>query len=142
MGSESTLYLKKRLTPMKTERTHLLTLLYSLFFLLYSWYIAIHPASFGHNKGDDIWYYCKFLLIAGYCFFIFQGLLLRSRNWGILLLLPLAILLITILLVLSLVGLLHLGGGGGTLLNSDKADIISASLLSLACTVFALRYIK
>ena len=127
---------------MKLERTHLLSILYSLFVLLYTFYIAGHRASFGATKGSDIWYYLKFLLIASYLFFIFQGLILRSRNWGILLLLPLAVLVTTIIIVMALVTLLHLGGGGGTLLNSDRADMILATFVSLACTVFALRYIR
>jgi len=127
---------------MKLERTHLLSILYSLFVLLYSFYITGHRTSFGATKGSDIWYYLKFLLIAGYLFFILQGIILRSRNWGILLLLPPAILLTTIIIVMALVGLLHLGGGGGTLLNTDRADMILASFVSLACTLFALRYIR
>src|ERR1700754_2621308 len=105
---------------MKLDRSAKLTLLYCVFTLLYTFYIAGHAGLF---------YHLKFLLIDGYVFFILQGLILRSKNWGILLLLPLALLAVTIIVGYLMVWIL--AWGGGTLLKKDEADMILAALLWL-----------
>jgi len=115
----------------KLTRSHLLTLVYGLFILLYTLYIS---------QYKHWWYYLKFLLICGYLFFIFQGLLLRSKNWGIVLLLPLAILLVAVLAGYLLLFILRLGGG--TLLDKDRPDMILLSLFFIALCFLSLRFIS
>lgn len=117
----------------------MLTLLYCLFTLLYTFYIAGHPHSFGPHKSDHFFYCVKFLLVDSYLFFILQGLILRSKNWGILLLLPLGILVATIIGGFLMVGILRLGGG--TLLNNDYADLILIAFIWLALSTHALKFI-
>jgi hypothetical protein len=114
----------------KFTRSHLLSLLYCLFVLLYTLYLS---------QYRPWWYYLKFLLISGCLFFIFQGLLLRAKNWGIVLLLPLASLLIAVLTGYLLLFILRFGGG--TLLNADRPDMILLALLFLAFSFFSLRFI-
>ena len=116
-----------------------LTLIYGLFTLLYTVYISmhIHPAS--RALPGDWWYYLKFLLIDAVSFFILQGLLLKSKNWGILLLLPLCILAATIIVGYIFVWILR--WGGGDLLDRDRADMIFACLLFLSFSYFSLRFI-
>jgi hypothetical protein len=116
---------------MKLTRSHLLTIVYCLFLLLYTIYIS---------PQKHWWYYLKFLLISGYLYFILQGMILRSRNWGILLLLPPAILLAAVLTGYVLLFILRLGGG--TLLDADKPDMILLSLIFLVLSFFSLRYIS
>ena len=116
---------------MKFTRSHLLTIVYCLFMLLYTIYIS--PQKHG-------WYYLKFLLISGYLYFIFQGMILRSRNWGILLLLPPAILLTAVVTGYILLFVLRLGGG--TLLDADKPDMILLSIIFIVLSIFSLRYIS
>lgn len=116
---------------MKLTRSHLLTIVYCLFILLYTFYIS---------QYRHWWYYLKFLLISGFLFFVLQGLLLRSKNWGIVLLLPLAILLASVLVGYLLLFILRFGGG--TLLNADKPDMILLSLLFIALSFFSLRFIS
>lgn len=116
---------------MKLSRSQLLTIIYGLFVVLYTIYIAQY-----RHRG---WYYLGFLLISGYLFLILQGLLLRSKNWGILLLLPLAILLTAVLTGYLLLFILR--WGGGTLLNADRSDMILLSLLFVMLSFFSLRYI-
>lgn len=125
---------------MKFDRSLLLTILYCLFTLLYTIYIGNHPGVFGGHKGDSWWYYLKFLLIGNYFFFILQGLILGSKNWGILLLLPFVLLIGTIIAGFIMVGIIRLGGGD--LLDNDKADRILAALIFLVGSYFALRLIK
>ncbi|MBN8850318.1 MAG: hypothetical protein BGO55_32590 [Sphingobacteriales bacterium 50-39] len=117
---------------MKFTRSHLLIIVYSLLVVLYTLYLTQlrHP-----------WrYYLEFMLISGYCFFILQGILLRSRNWGILLLLPLAVSVIAIVAGYLLLFILRLGGG--TLLDADSADMILLSGLVIGGGVYSLRWIK
>jgi len=118
----------------------MLTLLYCLFTLLYALYIAGHPHGFGPHKSDNFFYGIKFLLIDGYLFFILQGLILHSKNWGILLLLPLCILVVTIIGGFLMVGILRLGGG--TLLDNDYADMVLIAFTWLALSAYALKFIS
>lgn len=115
------------------------TVLYCLFTVLYTIYITGHSSLFGTAKGHSWWYYIKFLLIGSYGFFILQGLLHRSKNWGVLLLLPLALLIASI--VAGYICLWIIRWGGGTLLNYDQADMILVSLLFLVLSFFAIRLI-
>jgi len=117
---------------MKFTRSHLLTIVYSLLVLLYILYLT----QFRHPW----WYYLEFMLISGYCSFIVQGLLLRSKNWGILLLLPLAVIVTAVILGYLLVFILRLGGG--TLLDADRADMILLTLLVILGNTYCLRWIK
>jgi hypothetical protein len=115
----------------KLTRSHLLTLVYSLFVLLYTIYIS---------QYKHWWYYLKFLLFSGFLFFILQGLLLRSKNWGIVLLLPAAVLLASVLAGYLLLFILRLGGG--TLLDKDRPDMILLALLFLTLSFLSLRFIS
>jgi len=114
----------------KLTRSHLLTLVYCLFILLYTLYIS---------EYKHWWYYLKFLLFCGYLFFVLQGLLLRSRNWGIVLLLPVAILLASVLAGYLLLFILRLGGG--TLLDKDRPDMILLALLFIVFSFLSLGFI-
>ncbi len=137
---------------MKSDRSFWLMILYFLFTFLYTLYIiSHHPAEnslhrSGHAinswayKRDNWAYYLKFLLISGYLFFILQGLALRSKSWGILLLLPLALLAATILAGFLIVWILRLGGG--TLLDRDDTDMVLTTGLLLIGTYFSLRLIR
>jgi len=116
---------------MKLTRSHLLTIVYCLFLVLYTLYIS---------PQKHWWYYLKFLLISGYLYFIFQGIILRSKNWGILLLLPPAILLAAV--GIGYIFLFILRFGGGTLLDADRPDMILLSLIFLVLSFFSLRYIS
>jgi len=116
---------------MKFTRSHLLTIVYSLLVVLYTLYMT----QLRHPWG----YYLKFMLISGYCFFVLQGVLLRSRNWGILLL-PLAVSLAAVASGYLLLFILR--WGGGTLLDADSADMILLSLLVIGGSVYSLRWIK
>jgi hypothetical protein len=91
-------------------------------------------------KGDNWWYYLKFLFISNYLFFLLQGLLLRSKNWGIVLLLPLAVLVSSVGLGFLLLFILRLGGG--TLLDTDGSDMILLSVLVIGLDFLSLRYIS
>ena len=128
----------------KWDRSFLLTLVYGVFILLYTGYIVTHR---GVIRGvDDIvtyprWsYFLWFILIGNYLYFILQGLLLRSRNWGILFLLPLALFVATFLVGYALVGLIRLGGGN--LLDGDGPDMFLTAGLFLAGSYFSLRLIR
>jgi len=125
---------------MKLDRSSMLTLVYCLFTFLYALYIVGHPSSFGPHKGDNLFYGLEFLFIGGYLFFIFQGLILRSKNWGILLLLPLCIFIAAITIAFLMVGILRLGGG--TLLDNDYADMILVTFIWIALSVYALKFIS
>lgn len=116
---------------MKLSRSHLFTIVYCLFILLYTIYLS---------QYRHWWYYLKFLLISGLLFFILQGLLLRSKNWGIVLLLAPAILLVSVLVGYLLLFILRFGGG--TLLDADRPDMILLSLLFIALSFFSLRFIS
>jgi len=117
---------------MKFTRSHLLTIVYSLLVVLYTLYLTQHRHYW--------WYYLEFMLISGYCYFVLQGLLLRSGNWGILLLLPPAVLLAAVGAGYLLVFILRLGGG--TLLDADRADMILLSLLVIGGSAYSLRWIS
>jgi len=125
---------------MKWDRPFLTTLVYSVFTLLYTVYIIRHFGHFGKARGPAWFYFLEFLTIGGYLFFIVQGLLLRSKNWGLLLLLPVAVLAVTIVVGFILVGLIRLGGG--TLLDRDDTDMILASLLFLALSIYTQKWIR
>jgi hypothetical protein len=125
---------------MKWDRPFLTSLVYSVFTLLYTVYIIRHFGHFGKARGPAWFYFLEFLTIVGYLFFIIQGLLLRSKNWGLLLLLPVALLAVTIVSGFILVGLIRLGGG--TLLDRDDADMILASLLFLALSIYTQKWIR
>jgi hypothetical protein len=121
---------------MKSDRSFWLTVLYFLFTFLYTLYIIGH-----HPAGHSAWaYYLKFLLIGSYLFFILQGLVLRSKNWGILLLLPLALLVATIIAGFLIVWIIRLGGG--TLLDKDDTDMILATFCWLTGSFFAIKLIR
>jgi len=124
---------------MKFNRSSLLTIVYCLFVILYTLY-SVHHFRFGSHKGTEWWYYIRFMLISGYSFFILQGAILRSGNWGILLLLPLAILLATIIALFLLVGFIRLGGGD--LLDRDYADMVLVALVYCTLSGWALRWIR
>ena len=125
---------------MKWDRPFLITLVYSLFTLLYTVYITRHISAFGISKGKAWGYFLEFLTVGGYLFFICYGALLRSKNWGILLLLPIAILVAAILIGFILVGLIRLGGG--TLLDRDGADMILVTLVFLALCIYTQKWIR
>ena len=117
---------------MRFTRSHLLIIVYSLLVVLYTLYLTQlrHP-----------WrYYLEFMLISGYCFFILQGILLRSGNWGILLLLPLAVSLAAVAAGYLVLFILRLGGG--TLLDADSADMILLSVFIILGSAYSLRWIK
>lgn len=125
---------------MKLDKSAKLTLLYCLFTLLYTFYITGHPTNFGSSKGDALFYHIKFLFIDGYVFFILQGLILGSKNWGIVLLLPLGILIVTVMAAFLMVWIL--AWGGGTLLKNDEADMILVALIWLVVSYYSLRWIR
>ncbi|HEY4207720.1 MAG TPA: hypothetical protein VGM31_12935 [Puia sp.] len=116
---------------MKFTRSQLLTVVYGLLVVLYTLYLS----QFRHHW----WYYLEFMAIGGYCFFVAQGLLLRSGNWGVLMLLPLAVLAAAIAAGYLLLFILRLGGG--TLLNADRADMILLSLLVIGGSAYSIRWI-
>jgi hypothetical protein len=113
------------------------TIIFCVFTALYTIYIAGH-ADFGPRKGGSWWYFLKFLLVDSYLFFILQGLIKKSKNWGILLLLPLAILPATIIAGYIMVWIIR--WGGGDLLNDDWADMILAAILFLVFCLYSLRW--
>src|SRR5258708_13677442 len=117
---------------MKLDRSRMLTLLYCLFTLLYTLYIAGHPHRFGPHKGDHLFYCVKFLLVDGYLFFFWHGLFFRSKNWGILLLLPLVMMVLTIIEGFLMVWIFLLSGGN--FLVRDYTDMLLLSLISLPLT--------
>jgi len=116
---------------MKLTRSHLLTLVYALFMLLYTIYVS---------QYRHWWYFLKFLLAGGYLFFIVQGFLLRSKNWGIVLLLPAGLLVASVLAGYLLLFILR--WGGGTLLDKDRPDMILLALLFITSSFFSLRLIS
>ena len=125
---------------MKWDRSALITLVYGWFVLLYAIYITLSQGHFGADRGRQWAYYLEFMLVSNYCYFVVQGLVLRSKNWGLLLLLPPAILVAAIVAGYLLVGLIRLGGGD--LLNRDGADMVLGVLLVFAGTYFGLRLIR
>jgi len=124
---------------MKFDRSSLLLMVYCLFTLLYTLY-SVHHFRFGSHKGTEWWYYIRFMLISGYFFYILQGAILRSTNWGIVLLLPLVILAATILSLFILVGIIRLGGGD--LLDRDYADMVLVAIVYCTFSGYALRWIR
>lgn len=125
---------------MKWDRSSLITLVYGLFALLYAVYVAMSPGHFGNHKGRQWAYFLEFLLVSNYLYFILQGLVLRSKAWGLLLLLPPGLLAVSIITGYLLVGLIRLGGGD--LLDRDNADMVLATLLLLVGTYFSLRLVR
>lgn len=140
---------------MKWDRSFLVTLVYSVFAILYTLFIINHSAahrnSFGTHSGTAHplaahpptarWgYYLGFLLVGNYLFFLLQGLVHRSKNWGLLLLLPVVVLAAAIVTGYLLVGLIRLGGGD--LLDRDSADMILATLLVLVGDQLTLRWVR
>jgi len=135
---------------MKWDRSFLVTLVYSVFAILYTLFIinhsAVHRGSHGTHSGaahplTARWgYYLGFLLVGNYLFFLLQGLVRRSKNWGLLLLLPVAVLAAAIVTGYLLVGLIRLGGGD--LLDRDSADMILVTLLVLVGDQFVLRWVR
>jgi hypothetical protein len=129
---------------LKWDRSFLITLVYSLFSILYTGYIITHP---GIIRGaDDVvvyprWgYLLGFLFIGNYLYFILQGLVLRSKNWGILLLLPPGLFVANFITGYLLVGLVRLGGG--KLLDEDGPDMVLTTGMLLIGTYFCLRFIR
>lgn len=125
---------------MKWDRAFFITLVYCLFTVLYTVYIIRHFQHFPAGKTRAWLYFLEFLLFGGYAYYILQGFCYRSKNWGIVLLLPIALLLATIIVGFLFVGLLRIGGG--TLLDSDSADMVFASLLFLSGGLYARRWIR
>ncbi|HXB93491.1 MAG TPA: hypothetical protein VNU72_14430 [Puia sp.] len=125
---------------MKWDRAFFITLVYCLFTLLYTVYVIRHFQPFPTGKTGAWFYFLEFLLVDGYAYFILLGLCYRSKNWGILLLLPIALLLATIIVGFLFVWLLRIGGG--TLLDRDSADMVLASLLFLSGSVYARKWIR
>jgi hypothetical protein len=127
--------LSKSGNSLRSDTPSRITVIYCLFTLLYTVYITNNTKSFGPDKWNIWGYFLKFLLIGSYCFFILQGLIQKSKNWGMLVLLPAGILIATILAGYMLVWIIRLGGGD--LLNHDKADMITAALIFLTLTYLA-----
>lgn len=123
--------LKRHRGARNFTRSQLLTIVYGLLVLLYTIYLS----QFRHHW----WYYLEFMVIGGYCFYIVQGLLLGSRNWGLLLMLPLVMLAVAIAAGYLLVLILRLGGG--TLLDADRADMVLLSLLVIGGNVYSLKWL-
>jgi len=124
---------------MKWDRPSLITLVYSLFTILYTLYIARH-LHYGTNKGAAWFYFIEFLLFDVYIYFILQGLVHRSKNWDVVLLLPLAIWAATISLGFLMVALFRVGGFN----NKDKYNIDMAllSLVFLSFSLYAQKWIR
>lgn len=129
---------------LKWDRSFLITLVYSLFTILYTGYIITHR---GIIRGvDDVvsyprWgYLMGFLFVGNYLYFILQGLVLRSKNWGVLLLIPPCLFVANFITGYLLVGLVRLGGG--SLLDEDGPDMVLAAGLLLIGTYFSLRLIR
>ena len=124
---------------MKWDRPSLITLVYSLFTILYTLYIARHLHD-GSNKGAPWFYFMGFLLFDVYIYFILQGLVRRSKNWDVVLLLPLAIWAATIGLGFLVFELFRIGGFN----NKDKynIDMVLLSLVFLSFSLYAQKWIK
>ena len=96
---------------LKWDRSFLITLVYSLFTILYTGYIITHR---GIIRGvyDVVtypqWgYLLGVLFVTNYLYFILQGLVLRSKNWGVLLLIPPALFVANFIVGYLLVGLVR-----------------------------------
>src|SRR3954462_6953160 len=111
---------------MKFTRSHLMSLVYALFTMLYTVYIYQHYTSIGHRKGDSWWYYLKFLVVDGYLFFIFQYALLRRGDKLLVVLLPVITLVCAVLI--SLLVTFIIAWGGGDLFKNDASDMILLSM--------------
>jgi hypothetical protein len=111
----------------------LITIIYCLFMILYTGYVSTHLADFGGNKEAYLFYYLKLLATGSFVFFLAQGLAVRSTNWGILLLLSIAVLIASVLTgwLIVLVFRIH----------SDPAGMMGVTLLALAMSWFSLRFI-
>jgi NADH:ubiquinone oxidoreductase subunit K len=133
---------------MKWDRPSLISLVYYFFTILYTLYIAHHfpgaggtGMTTGKTAGmttsrtalttgrEASWFYLiEFFLVAAYIYFIAQGLAFRSKNWGVVLLLPLAIWVITISVGFGLVALFRVARFN----NKDRYNIDMAVI----CAVF------
>jgi hypothetical protein len=137
---------------MKWDRPSLITLVYSLFTILYTLYIAHHdagtikaastPGKAAHaaDKGSAWFYFIEFLLVDVYIYYILQGLVRRSKNWDVVLLLPLAIWVATISFGFLVVAVFRIGGFN----NKDRYNIdrILLSLVFLSFSLYAEKWIK
>jgi hypothetical protein len=111
----------------------LITIVYCFFMILYTGYISTHLASFGGNKENYLFYYLKFLAAGSFVFFILQGLVSRSKKWGLLLLLPTGIWILSVLTGWLIVRIFHI--------HSDPAGMMLVTLIALTMSFFALRLI-
>lgn len=111
----------------------LITIVYSFFMILYTWYVSTHLASFGNNKEAYLFYYLGLLAVGSFVFFILQGLASRSGNWGMLLLLPLGVLVAAVLTGWLIVLIFRI--------HSDPAGMMVVTLIALIMSWFALRFI-
>jgi hypothetical protein len=130
---------------LKWGPSFLITLVYNLFTILYTGYIIAHPGIMHGNREVVIYprwgYFLGFLLVGNYLYLILQGLVLRSKNWGVLLLLPLGLFAATFIVGYSLVGLARLVGGR-KLLDKDGVDMALTTGLLLIGAYFSLRLIR
>jgi len=122
---------------MKWDRSSLIALVYSLFTALYTLYISHY---FRYGKGSAWTYLIEFLLIDGYVFFTLQGLAFRSKNWGVVLLLPLAVWVTTIGLGFGVIALFRVGGFN----DKDRHNIDMAIICAifLGCSLYAQKWIR
>lgn len=118
----------------------MISLVYGLFVGLYAIFIAVHPGHFGHRKGAHWGYFLGFLGVVTLVFFVLQGLVLRTKRWSFVFLLPVALLIGAILAGYIFVGLLRLGGGD--LLDRDAPDMMLVTMLMLVGSFFSLRLIR
>jgi NADH:ubiquinone oxidoreductase subunit K len=92
------------------------------------------------NKGADWFYLIEFFLLAGYIYFVLQGWALRSKNWGVVLLLPLAIWVVTISVGFGVVAIFRVSGFN----ERDKYNIDMAVIgaVFLGCSLYARKWIR
>jgi len=125
---------------MKFTKSHLLSLVYVLFTMLYTIYIFQHYTGIHNKKGDAWWYYLKFLLIDGYLFFIFQYALLRRGDKLLVALLPVITLVCAVLISLLVIAII--GWGGGDLFRNDASDMILLSTVYVGVSIFSIKYLR
>jgi len=122
---------------MKWDRSSLIALVYSLFTALYILYIANH---YYYGREAAWTYLVEFLLIDAYVFFILQGLALRSKNWGIVLLLPLAIWIVIIGFGILMVAIFKLAGFNYR--DRYNIDMALICVAFLGCSLYARKWIR
>ncbi len=125
---------------MKFTKSHLLSLVYVLFTMLYTIYIFQHYTGIRNKKGDSWWYYLKFLVIDGYLFFIFQYALLRRGDKLLVALLPVITLVCAVLISLLVIAII--GWGGGDLFRNDASDMILLSTVYVGASIFSIKYLR